>query len=44
MDGYFLAIGELLADMITVDYAAKLGETKTFQIFQEAVPLILPPI
>jgi fructokinase len=38
MQGYFLAIGELLADVITVDYVASLREAKTFQLFQGGSP------
>ncbi len=34
MQGYFLSIGELLADIITVDYTTSLKEAKTFQLFQ----------
>ena len=38
MQGCFLAIGEFLADIITVDYAASLQEAKTFQLFQGGSP------
>ncbi len=34
----FLAIGELLADVISVDYAQDLSEAKTFEIYQGGSP------
>jgi fructokinase len=38
MQGYFLAIGELLADIITTDYRKTLDDAKEFQLMQGGSP------
>lgn len=38
MQSHFLAIGELLADVITTDYCESLSDAKSFEIFQGGSP------
>ncbi|MDQ3681472.1 MAG: PfkB family carbohydrate kinase [Bacteroidota bacterium] len=38
MQGYFLSIGELLADIISVDYSESLQQAKTFEMYQGGSP------